>query len=257
MHYRKQGWPEEDEIAFCTISKILPNCVFANLDEYPGKSGLIHISEISPGRIRNIRDYVSEGRKVVCKVLAVRAEKNQIDLSLRRVNEMQKKQKLNHIKMEQRAEKLIENVAKELNVDARKLYQDVTKNLFEKFEYAHQCFDSIVADEFDIKELKLDKKVEAALEKTIREKIKLPVVEIKGVISVQIFAPEGVEIIKKELGSAMSDNVAINYLGAGKYKVVVSAPDYDTAEEYVEKHVVKAVENLKKAGQASFEREKK
>jgi translation initiation factor 2 subunit 1 len=257
MLYRKEGWPENDDLVFCTISKILPNGVFANLDAYPGKSGLIHISEISPGRIRNIRDYVSEGRKVVCKVLAVRVEKNQIDLSLRRVNEMQKKQKLNHIKMEQKAEKLIENLGKELKKDTKKLYEEITKNLFEKYEYVHQCFDDIVAENFDIKELKLEKKTESALLKTVKEKIKLPVVKIQGVLKIQTFSPDGVEVIKKTLKAIESKEVAVNYLGSGKFKIVVTAPDYDTAEELIEKKINKTIEGFEKLGEASFEREKK
>jgi len=66
MFYKKQGFPEVDDIIICTIKKILPNCVFVILDEYENKEGLIHISEISPGRIRNIRDFVKEGKKIVC-----------------------------------------------------------------------------------------------------------------------------------------------------------------------------------------------
>jgi translation initiation factor 2 subunit 1 len=40
------------------------------IEEY-GKQGLIHISEVSPGRIRNIRDFVKEGKMVVCKVIKI------------------------------------------------------------------------------------------------------------------------------------------------------------------------------------------
>ena len=52
-----------------TVTKIEYHSVFVELDEY-GKTALIHISEISPGRIRNIRDFVKvEDKKIVCKVL--------------------------------------------------------------------------------------------------------------------------------------------------------------------------------------------
>jgi len=68
MLLKKEGFPEEDELVMCTITKVQFHSVFANLDDY-GKNGMIHISEVSPGRIRNIRDFVKEGKKVVCKVL--------------------------------------------------------------------------------------------------------------------------------------------------------------------------------------------
>ena len=93
MLYKKQGFPEESELVMCTVSNIQYHSVFADLDEY-GRQGMIHISEISPGRIRNIRDYVKEGKKIVCKVLRVNSERGHIDLSLRRVNEAQRKNKI-------------------------------------------------------------------------------------------------------------------------------------------------------------------
>jgi translation initiation factor 2 subunit 1 len=256
MLYHRKGWPQDDDIVFCTVTKVLPNGVFADLDEYPGKSGLIHISEIAPGRIRNIRDYVSEGRKVVCKVIGVRAEKNQIDISLRRVNEIQKQQKLNSVKMEQKAELIINNVSKALKIELKKLYEDITKNLAEKYDYVYQCFDDIVAGNFDAKDLKLDKKIEAALVEVIKEKIKPPEVQISGTLAVQTFDPDGVELIKKTLTDLKSKNIAIAYLGGGKYKVTVTAPDYESAEDIVSKKINKAVELLKKSGSAVFDREK-
>ena len=101
MYYKKQGLPEEDEIVMCTVKKILPHSVFVSLDEYNNLEGMIHISEISPGRIRNLRDFVTEEKKIVCKILKVNKEKKQIDLSLRRVNQSQRINKSKEYKQEQ------------------------------------------------------------------------------------------------------------------------------------------------------------
>ena len=92
MYYRKEGMPEESELVMSTVTKIQYNAIFVNLDEYD-KTGMIHISEISPGRIRNIRDFVREGKKIVCVVLRVNQERGYIDLSLRRVGEGQRRKK--------------------------------------------------------------------------------------------------------------------------------------------------------------------
>ena len=89
MLYKREGLPETDEIVLCKVTKIFPNSVFAELVEYRD-SGMIHISEVSPGRIRNLRDYVSVGRQIVCKVLRIDRERGHIDLSLRRVNSNQR-----------------------------------------------------------------------------------------------------------------------------------------------------------------------
>ena len=120
MLFKKQGFPEENELVMCTVTKVQYHSVFVNLDEYE-KGGMIHISEVSPGRIRNIRDFVKESKKVVCLVLRINKEKGHIDLSLRRVNEGQKRAKVDEIKKEQMAEKILEFVAKKLNKDIKDL----------------------------------------------------------------------------------------------------------------------------------------
>ena len=132
MLLKKEGFPEEDELVMCTITKVQFHSVFAQLDEYD-KSGMIHISEVSPGRIRNIRDFVKEGKKVVCKVLRVSPEKGHIDLSLRRVGETQRRNKVDELKQEQKAEKILEFVAKDLNVPLKKLFEDVTNSISKKY----------------------------------------------------------------------------------------------------------------------------
>src|SRR3989338_3423064 len=124
MFLKKDGFPEEDELVMCTITKVQPHSVFCNLDEYD-KGAMIHISEVSPGRIRNIRDFVKEGKKVVCKVLRVNEEKGHIDLSLRRVTETQRRLKVDEIKQEQKSEKIIEFVTKNNNLDLNKFFNEL------------------------------------------------------------------------------------------------------------------------------------
>src|SRR3972149_4002642 len=121
MFYKRTGLPEEGDIVMCTVTKVQYSSVFAEIDDY-SISGMIHISEIAAGRIRNIRDYVKEGKKIVCKVLRVYQDKGHVDLSLRRVNEAQQRNKVNDIKQEQKAESLILQIAKQNNMTGEKLY---------------------------------------------------------------------------------------------------------------------------------------
>ena len=83
MFYKKSGMPEVGDIVMCTVKKVLFHSVFVELDEYHNKEGMMHISEIAPGRIRNIRDYVKEDKKIICKVLKIHTDKNHIELSLK------------------------------------------------------------------------------------------------------------------------------------------------------------------------------
>src|SRR3989339_358149 len=121
MLLHKKGFPEEGELVLCTVTKLSSHSIFVDLDEYQ-KQGLIHITEVSPGRIRNIRDFVREGKKVVCLVLRINQERGYIDLSLRRVNESQKRAKIDEVKQEQKAEKIIEMLSHALKKEHKVLY---------------------------------------------------------------------------------------------------------------------------------------
>src|SRR3989338_989205 len=198
MFLKKEGFPEEDELVICTVTKVQFHSVFCNLDEYD-KGAMIHISEVSPGRIRNIRDFVVEGKKVVCKVLRVDNEKGHIDLSLRRVNEGQKKVKLNEIKMEQRAEKIIEFAAKKLNIDFKKLYSEIYKKVVDKYLSIYLCFEDVVKGNLSLEKLPLDKKTADILTELVKDRMKPSEVFVGGEIRMKTYAPDGVEIIKETL----------------------------------------------------------
>jgi translation initiation factor 2 subunit 1 len=111
MLFQKQGMPQEGDVVFCTVTKVQYHSVFARLDEYDRKSGMIHISEVSPGRIRNINDYVKEGKVVICKVLRINESRGHIDLSLRRVNENQRRAKVEERKHQVIAENILQSYA--------------------------------------------------------------------------------------------------------------------------------------------------
>jgi polyribonucleotide nucleotidyltransferase len=51
----------------------------AFVEIFPGTDGLLHISEISENRIKNVRDELKEGDQILVKVLAL--EGNKIKLS--------------------------------------------------------------------------------------------------------------------------------------------------------------------------------
>ena len=51
----------------------------AFVEIFPGTDGLLHISEISENRVRNVRDELKEGDQILVKVLAL--EGNKIKLS--------------------------------------------------------------------------------------------------------------------------------------------------------------------------------
>lgn len=259
MRYRREGYPGEGELVLCTVTKILHHAVFGNLDEYD-KGGLIHISEVAPGRIRNIRDYVEMGKKVVCKILRVDKEKGYIDLSLRRVTDMEKKRKLEEIKQEQKAEKIIEMASKELGGEVEEVYNSVTDKVFERYPFVYLFFRDVAEGKSKIEEMELDKKLGEVLKGLIEERFKPAKVEVKGYFMIKSYAPNGVEMVKKallEAEKASSDGIvaSIAYIGGGKYKAKVEASNYKEAESVLGNMEEKVKGVIKTEGEVSFTRE--
>lgn len=256
MLFKKQGFPEEGELVLCTVTSVQYHSVFVDIDEY-GKSGLIHISEVSPGRIRNIRDFVKEGKKVVCKVLRINKEKGYIDLSLRRVNESEKRRKIDEIKKEQNAEKIIEIAAGKIGLKTEQLYNEVSEKI--KGSSLHEFFEEAAKNEDVLESLGIDKKHLKIIDETIKQRIKAAEVGIVGKLKITTFAPNGIDIIKESLKKAedaVKGKIRINYLGSGMYRFMVKAPDYKEAEKIMKNATESAINFVTKhSGIAEFARE--
>src|SRR3989344_2944200 len=205
MFYKKNKIPEIGEIVICTVKKILPHAIFVDLDEY-GNEAMIHISEVAPGRIRNIRDFVREGKKVICRVLNLDKTKGYIDLSLRRVTQVQRTTKNNQYKQEQKSEKILEDAAKSLKTDLKAIYEKAGYKIVEKYGSLANCFNEIVNNNLDLKTLDIEKNVADRIMEVVREKVKPPEVEISGLLKLESDAPDGIEIIKKSLSQVKIDD---------------------------------------------------
>jgi len=253
----KQGFPQEGELVLCTVTKIYHSSIFAELDEYK-KSGLIHISEVSPGRIRNIREFVTEGKKIVCVILRIDQEKGHIDLSLRRVNERQRKEKNENIKQEQKSEKIVEMVAKEHKTTLDSLYKIVFAKISQQYSTLNDCFQDVAGDLIKLEDLGIDKQIASELTEMIKVRMKPPEVTIKGRFTIKSYEPAGIEDIKQALkkGEAVDEKIKIMYEGAGKYHISITDSNYKDAEKIMEKLISTVTkEAQKKKCIVSFDRE--
>ncbi len=232
MLYARSGYPERDEIVLCKVTKLFPSSVFVELLEY-GKPGLVHISEVSPGRIRNLRDYVSIGRQIVCKVLRVDREKGHIDLSLRRVNSHQRQDKLDEIKQESKAESLVKNLAKKLNLSVDALYKQLTQAVFNEYSHLYLCFKDVVDGKADLEKLGIEQKIAQEIKAAVIEKFKPLKITLQGEIRLRTYDSDGINKIKFTLSriEQISPTINLFYLGAGRYKLTIEDEDYKPAEK--------------------------
>ncbi len=236
--YKKRGLPKKDDFVICTITEATPSSVFVALDEYDKVGGMIHVSEISRKFVRGMKTYLKAGSKVVCSVMSVDSEKKFVELSLRRVGEGQKRNKLKEWDSEKKANEILEVFAKQNNTTVKDTYDRIGNKLLEARGLLFPTIlETAKSGETKLVELGIDKGTAKSFAELIEKRIMLPKAEISGTITIVSKAQNGIEIIKKLISdaheSAKKKKVAfeIKYLGAPSYKFKIIADDFKRTED--------------------------
>ena len=249
----RSGWPDESDFVVCSVQKVADFGAFVSLDEYGAKEGLIHISEVASGWVKYIRDHVREGQKIVCKVLFVDADKQHIDLSLKDVNEHQRREKIQEWKNEQKAEKWIQYVAESTKTDKEGL-EGLTDLFYNELGSVYSAFEkAMLSGESALTKIGVSDDVAKMITQVANDNLKKPQVDISGYVDLICPNPEGIEVIRKALVKAdeMEGDeikVDVSYVGAPRYRIRVIAPDYKKAESILKKSSDAAIKIVQKAG---------
>jgi translation initiation factor 2 alpha subunit (eIF-2alpha) len=202
---------EEGNLVLCTVEKVTNTVTIVKLPN--GKEGTIISSEIAPGRIKLMRQYVVPNKKIVCKVLNVSG--NNINLSLRRVNSKEKKEVMQEFKQKQTINAAFRQIFGENENKITKIILENFKSLPE-FVSAARTNPSII-----IKFIPKDK--EATIRKIIEKKRKNQ--ELKQIITIKCLENDGVKRIKEVFDIKDSD-VTVNYISAGNLTLKLSVEDF-------------------------------
>lgn len=262
MEFKKTGWPEPGDLIIATIKKITDYGAYVTLDEY-NKEGLLHISEVSSRWVRNIRSFIREGQKVVLKVLRVDTEKEHVDLSLRRVTKRERKEKILSWKKERKADTLLRIASEKLKMPLKEFYKKIELLLEKDFEEIHEELERTAREGAEVlTKAGIPEDIAIVLEEVAKEKIKLPMVKVKGILNLQCTKSNGVVALRDALLSAQkiqpkNAEVQVYVVAPPKYRLVVSAQDYKAAEKILEKATNTVIQNITEAGgQGAFIREK-
>ena len=247
--------PEQGEIILATVTKVMDHGAYVTLDEYDDIQGFLHISEIAPGWIRSVNRFVKDGEKKVLLVKKVKAV--DIDLSLKQVSKDQKKQKLKEVKKYEKGKTLLENLQEKTKITNEEV-EKLEDKFYTKFDSVYDGFMEIARNGISIiTDLKLAKKITTAIEE-ICSKIKLPSVQIRGIMEITSDKSDGVEIIKKTLLDIIKKDstMDITYLGAPKYRISITSEDFKSAEKSLKPIIEEIQKNIeKKKGSFKFTRE--
>ncbi len=245
--------PDKDELVIAIIKKIMPYGAFCILPEYENLEGFLHISEVAPRWIKNIHEFLSEGQRYVVKVHHVDREKNQVDISIKRVNEEEKKRKLELVQNEKKGAKLLELSIKssKAKIEIPQAREEIEKHYDDVFS----CFkEASLEGDKALKDLDLPKQLKAEMVELAKKSIKKPVVEVDRIFTLVCYGGKGVELVKQAL--KIKEDVSISYLGAPKYKVSLIGEDYKSAEKKLEK-VLEHIKAFADKNHCDFEAERR
>ena len=236
---------EERQLVLCTVEKIIGTVVFVRIEG--NGEGTIVTSEISPGRIRNLRDYVVPGKKIVCKVL--KKAGNQIHLSLRRVKLSEKKAVLDRVKKTKNISALIKSV---LNEKAESIIDLISKK-HDVVEFIEESKSNPQILEEFIPKNQAEKIIEILKSKKERE------VELKKAFNLSSKEGNGMiilkEIIKKSQESLKEIKAEVSYIAAGKYLLRIKEKDVKKAKQALQEFLLN-IETFAKKEHVEFSLDK-
>lgn len=250
-------FPEPGEIVLATVVKIIDQGAYVALDEYNNIHGFLHTQEIAPGWIKAINRYVKKGEKKVLRVKKVNPSRGDIDLSLKQVSNDQRKKKLREVKRYEKGQTLLGGVAEKASLSKNEI-QDLENLMCEKFDTVYDAFLAVARNGPDtLQNGTVPEKTIGAIQ-DVCSKIKLPTVEIRGVMELTCNESNGVDKIKDILTNLDQQypGSMITYLGAPKYRVAITAGDFKFAEKMLKPMISDIKKGIEKShGTFSFVRE--
>jgi len=243
--------PEEGELVIGTVTSIRNFGAFVTLDEYGKREAFIHLSEVATGWVKYIRDHIREGQKIVARVLRVDPAKGQIDLSLKRINDHQRREKVQAWKNEQRAMRLVEQVGTSLKVSSDEAVNLFGPVLVEKYGSLFGAFEVASADPKRFQKENEKSPWASAFLRVARENIVPPHVTILGTLEISDPGPDGVEHVRHALVAAEKvdpEAVEVQYVGAPRYRIRVVSTQYKIAEETLRRATDAALKSIKGVG---------
>jgi translation initiation factor 2 subunit 1 len=259
MSTETQELPEVGEIVIATIKKTGDHGAYVSLDEYDNIQGFLHISEIAPGWVRKVTRYVKEGDKKVLLVKKIQEDRAEIDLSLKQISKEQRKKKLLEVKRFEKEQGILKNIQDKVKLSSEEV-DELEEKLLSKYKSIYDAIIEIGTKNINvIDDLEISEKIKKTIDE-LSKKIKLPSVEIRGILEMTNNKSNGIEIIRKILLDAIKESqnekIEILYLGAPKYRLSIIAQDFKTAEKTLKPILEKIEKNAsKQSGTFKFSRE--
>ncbi|MDK2373211.1 MAG: S1 RNA-binding domain-containing protein [Candidatus Korarchaeota archaeon] len=231
MSYK--AFPRRNELVVGTVKRVEDHGVIVELDEYEGLEAYIPRSHVASGRIKDIRDFVKEGDKIVGRVIRANRKLGQVDLSLRYVSEEQKKRKLEEWKERVRVISLLKIAAQRAGFqDPEAVAKESWGKLADYYKNPMEALEDVLYEGLDpLLKAGLNQKLSEKLEEIVKVQIRPPIYVKNIVVRLVSFAYDGVERIRKSLMRGLStpktEGVEVDIYTAGAPRYVISVKSQD------------------------------
>jgi len=247
--------PEKNDLVLVVVDNIAKHGIYCSLKEYDGITAYCHISEISSSFIRNIRNFVKVGQNSVAKVLRVNPDNKQVDISLKRVNDSHKREKLQEYKRQNAAIAICNLIGDKIGKSMDEVRNAIERPLVGTFGSMYAGFEETAASEGEaIQDLDIPEDIKKAMIEVAAISIQISTVSITANLGVRSFAADGVEHVKKLLMAAEKtakkfDEVEseITTIGSPQYRIALEGRNYDDVLEVldaIEEEMEKVSEDL-------------
>ncbi|ABP95956.1 MULTISPECIES: translation initiation factor IF-2 subunit alpha [Metallosphaera] len=249
MIYNRYPLPREGDILIATVKQVFDYGSYVTLDEYGGLQAFLPWSEISTRWVKNIRDVVKEGRKIIVKVIRVDRKKGSVDVSLKKVNDDDRRKKNAQWKRIQKIDKILEIVAQKLKKSEKEAWEQVAWKLEEKYGDVYEALQKASKEgekvllDAGVPEIWIKPILEEASKHGEEKKVK----ESK-VVLVKSLDPDGVDKIRKVFDLEDEGDIRIFTIGAPRYRVEVSGTDPKAVAQRLEEVVQRILERAKEEG---------
>jgi translation initiation factor 2 subunit 1 len=246
--------PRHGELVIAVVSKITNFGAYCKLIEYGNVEAFLPIREVSSGWIKNIREYIHDGQKIVCFVHGVDKEKGTIDVSLKRVSTKDSKDKIRSYNLEKRLNALFwQTVKKEKEAKSKEELEGIITREFGTYT---KMTENAVANTPEFVQSTLPKKVKEAFVKVLELNRKQKRYFVSYIATITTYNTESGATELRGLMKAITETgTELGYIGAPKYRLFAEGTDYVDAEAKIDK-VRELISSRLKKGVFEIEKEK-
>ncbi len=250
----KQNVPKVGELVIANVTKISKFGAYCRLLEYNELEVFLPLKEISSGWIKNIREHIHEGQKLVCSVIYYDREKGTLDVSLKRVSTSNSKEKIRMYNLEKRLAALFLQAIKiskeQQNKDA------LTSTVVSEFGTYTNFIQNATNNTKEFTQSKLPKRLKDEILQVLELNKKKKRYLVSYIAKIYTYNTlSGASELRSLMGLIKGLGIDVKYIGAPKYKFLAEGDDYSKAEAKI-KNAENLIKTKLKKGVFEIEKEK-